>query len=135
MIDLKPSGLKIEDTFDLVGLIVMSDAGNQFTSYSKPIRVTEVGPKSVSGYPLKRKLSESGKFFVYLDESTQDDGQYSVPLKSVKLICDNAEEVNAVRAMNEEIEQQFHAFLKGSFDKFLELSLEMAVKQKSGLAL
>ncbi len=126
MIEMRPKGIMEDDLENIVGRIVMLDGGAIFTTFVKPYVVQEVSKKTLTCFPLKRFLPTGTAQQVYLDELVTDDGYFTVQFKAARLICDNASEVNLIRSMNDQIEDDYNAVIKTAYARFENLAADVS---------
>lgn len=127
MIELRPNGLQPSDVETIIGRIVMSGGLVVDQEYSKPVRVLAVSGKSLQVQELKGVLDRSINRRVITDELDQDGGQASLQMRTVKLICDTADEVNAIQRLQEVISEEYTAFMKAIPGRFRDLATELAL--------
>lgn len=126
MIELRSNGLIETDLTNIVGRIVMLDASNFYTAFKEPHRVLGVSGKSLEVVELDNCLDHEINRIQFLDASKNGSRSRPIQFRSVRLICDNAEEVNRIRALDEEIFDEFVALKKAVPGRYLKLSEEMA---------
>ncbi len=127
MIEFRPNGLQPSDVETIIGRIVMSGGLVVGQEYSKPVRVLAVSGKSLQVQELKGVLDRSINRRVITDELDQDVGQASLQMRTVKLVCDTADEVNAIRRLQEVISDEYTAFMKSIPGRFRDLATELAL--------
>ena len=127
MIEFRPNGLKAQDLEKIVGRIVMVDANVIFLEYAQAARVLSHSGKTLQICQLKKELTEERTRWTVVDRLDREDGQ-GVPLqmRTVKLICDTVEEVNAIRNLQDKIGSEYNAFIKSVPGRFQSLAEEMA---------
>ncbi len=128
MIELRPNGIQDEDLETIVGRIVMVDALLLFTAFKGPARVLSVSKKTMEVIELGRVLDRNTNELTYIDENRNDSQPTSLQLRTAKLICDTADEVNAIRDLREKITQEHTAFVKAVPQRFLQLAQELSVE-------
>jgi hypothetical protein len=126
MIEFRPNGLQPSDTETVIGRIVMSAGLVVGQEYSKPVRVVAVSGKSLQVQELKGVLDRAINRRIMTDELDQDAGQASLQMRTVKLICDTAAEVNSIRQLQEVISDEYTAFMKAIPGRFRDLATELA---------
>jgi len=127
MIELRPSGIEQGDERTLVNRIIMVDAGVLFESYMNPCRVESVNKKTLNVVPLQRELNEAKTRVIYTDELNRTDNHSTpVQFRTVRMICDTAAEVNAVRTLQDEVEDEHTAFIKNVPGRFRALARRMS---------
>lgn len=125
MIELRPYGILPEDLDTIVGRIVMVDGMTQFDTYNDPARVMSVSKKTMVVVGLKRSYDAEINRMVYRDDAEEERGR-PLQLRTAKIICDTADEVNAVRALGEKLGNEFAAFIKSAPSRYQELVDELA---------
>lgn len=127
MIEFRPNGLKAQDLENIVGRIVMVDANVIFAEYAHAARVLSYSSKTLQICELKKELTEERTRWTVVDRLDREDGR-GVPLqmRTVKLICDTVEEVNAIRNLQDKIGDEHTAFIKSVPGRFQSLAAEMA---------
>jgi hypothetical protein len=128
MIDFRPNGLKPQDLENIVGRIVMIDGNVIFREYARAAKVVGYSGKSLEISELLKNLDRETNRAVVVDKLEREDGR-GVPLqmRTVKLICDTVEEVNAIRRFQEKISDEHTAFIKAVPGRFQQLADELAL--------
>lgn len=128
MIEFRPNGLEPKDLENIVGRIVMVDSSVIFCAYTRAVRVLGYSGKSLEVSELARELDSDRNRLVILDRLDRENSQ-GVPLqmRTVKLICDTAEEVNAIRQFQEQIGDEHTAFIKAVPERFQQMADELAL--------
>jgi hypothetical protein len=126
MIEFRPNGLNASDAETVIGRIVMSGGLVIGHEYSKPVRVRAVSGKSLQVQELKRILDRATNRRIITDEVDQDSGYATLQMRTAKLICDTAAEVNAIRQLQEVISDEHTAFVKAIPARFRELAAKLA---------
>lgn len=128
MLKFRPKGLVPADVENIVGRIVMSAGMVIGQEYANPVRVLSVSRKSLQVCELQGKLDRAINRKVYTDELDPEDNQpFSLQMRTVKLICDTAAEVNAIRQLQEVIGDEYTAFMKAIPGRFQQLADELAL--------
>jgi len=106
----------------------MVDGNAFFREYTRAARVLGYSGKSLEICELARKLNSEKNWLVTLDTLDREDGR-GVPLqmRTVRLICDTADEVNAVRRFQEQIGDEYNAFIKAVPGRFRQMADELAL--------
>lgn len=124
MIERVRKGEKRLDFADLDGRIVMVDACLLWEAYREPCRVVSDGGRFVVADGLTRhwdeKVGPHGRH-VYFDEVSPNDRGHRIDKRSIRIVCDNANEVNALIAASEEAEAEFDGMRKRQIERIDEL--------------
>lgn len=127
MIELRPKGLHSADLESIVGRIVMIDMNSILLEYTKPVKVLSYSGKTLVVDDLTSKLDAESNLLLYEDKVERTDGRgYPLQFRTVKLICDTAAEVNAIRALQRQIGDEHTAFIKAIPGRIRQLSETLA---------
>lgn len=129
MIEFRPKGLLPADLESIVGRIVMVDGNAIFPQYVRASKVLSCSGKSLEICELASELDSAINRVVAVDRLSREDGR-GVPLqmRTVKLICDTAAEVNAIRRFQDKIDKEYFDFIKAVPGRYQDMAEKLALE-------
>jgi hypothetical protein len=129
MIEFRPNGLLPKDQEKIVGRIIMVDGNTIFQTYNRAARVLGYSGKSLEVCDLARELNSERTRSIFVDRLDREDGRgLPLQMRTVKLICDTVEEVNAIRDLQEKLDAEHTAFIRSVPGRFQDLADELALE-------